>query len=304
MASWEPRWTASSAALIAENPGVALRVLYSSRYADWTADARSTVLAAARAAGASAVETEIDLEQPRTAWAAAVETARALQAEVETVALDGTTMPREMTWFLLHALGELGIDVDYAYVPAGSYGDWLSKESLEPRLVLKRSGILFPDKPTCVVAMSGFDLGRLNQLVSFFEPARVEIARQVGDRYDNLGRNAPHLSEYTRHASFFDFDGFDLSGASHAILKARIEPLLLDYNVLLASLGPKLAAVTAFEITAELPDVALVYIPSSSYNREYSKGEDMTRRTVRRVKRVDSAKYRDGSGPENPDNSP
>jgi len=287
VASWEPRWTASSAALVAENPGAALHVLYSTRYADWTADSRAAVLATARSAGVAAVETEVDLERPRTAWAAAVATARAIgQANVKTTALDGTTMPREITWFLLHALNELGIDVDYAYVPAGTYGDWLSKESLQPRLVLKRSGILFPDKPTCVVAVSGFDLARLNQLVSFFEPARVEIARQIGERYDNLGRNAPHLSEYTRHARIFDFDSFDLSGASYATLKSRIEPLVPEFNVLLASLGPKASAVTAFEITTELPEVALVYIPSSSYNREYSKGQDMDRRAVRRVRSV------------------
>lgn len=291
VASWEPRWTASVGALLVENPNATLHVLYSSRYASWTVDARRDVLAAAQNAGVETAETEIDLERPGTAWQAAVEVTLTLQAAgITGVALDGTTMPREMTWFLLHALGELCIDVDYAYVPAGSYGDWLSKESLEPRLVLKRSGILFPDKPTCVVAMSGFDLGRLNQLVSYFEPARVEIARQIGDRYGNLGRNTPQLCENARHADIFDFDGFDLTGASHAVLKSRIEPLISDFNVLLASLGPKLASVTAFEITEELPEVALVYIPSSSYNREYSKGEDLARRTVRRISRRDDGK--------------
>lgn len=288
MASWEPRWLTSTAALLDENPGAGLRLLFSARYGAWTSEARKAVLASARKRGIDATEVEVDLERPGTAWVAAVDAARVLAGGgVTRVALDGTTMPREVTWFLLHSLSELGIDIDYAYVPAGTYGEWLSKESLQPRLVLKRSGVLFPDKPTCVVAMSGFDLGRLNQLVSFFEPARVEIARQVGERYGNIARNTPQLSEYARHANIFDFDGFDLSGASHKVLKARIEPLLGDYNVLLASLGPKLAAVTAFEITAELPDVALVYIPSSSYNRDYSKGEDMARRTVRRVRRCD-----------------
>lgn len=286
MASWEPRWRASTDALLVENPGAALRILFSARYADWTAEARRAMLASVHATGVEVSETPVDLEQPRTSWQAAVAAATDLHgAGVTSVALDGTTMPREMTWFFLHVLGELGIETDYAYVPAGSYGDWLSKESLQPRLVLKRSGILFPDKPTCVVAMSGFDLGRLNQLVSYFEPARVEIARQVGERYGNIGRNTPQLSEYARHADIFDFDGFDLTGNAHAVLKAKVQPLVPDYNVLLACLGPKLAAVTAFEIVGELPDVALVYIPSSSYNREYSKGEDMARRTVRRVRR-------------------
>ena len=289
MASWEPRWKASVAALMTENPGAPLHVLFSSRYTDWTAEPRASIVEAARAAGVEVEETAVVLEQPRTAWAAAVQTVKSLrEAGVTEVALDGTTMPREMSWFLLHALEEINLEIDYSYVPAGEYGDWLSKESLEPRLVLKRSGILYPDRPTCVVAMSGFDLGRLNQLVSFFEPARVEIARQVGERYENKGRNTPQLSEYTRHAGIFDFDGFDLSGASHTILRERIEPLTADYNVLLACLGPKLSAVTAFEITGELPEVALVYIPSSSYNRDYSKGEDMTRRIVRRVRRPDA----------------
>lgn len=287
VASWEPRWRASVNAALLDNPGAGLHILFSSGYADWTAPDRAEVVADALAQGVRATEVEVDLENAGGSWRSTVAfTSELREAGVTRVVIEGTTMPREITWFLLYATGELGFETDYAYVPAGSYGDWLSKESLEPRLVIKRSGILFPDRPTCVVAMSGFDLGRLNQLVAFFEPARVEIAKQVGERYNNTGRNAPHLSEYARHATIFDFDGYDLSGVSHEILKARIEPLLPEYNVLLASLGPKLGALTAFEISSELPEVALVYIPSSSYNREYSKGEDLGRRTARQVRRI------------------
>ncbi|WP_294003965.1 hypothetical protein, partial [Sphingomonas sp.] len=294
-ASWEPRWKASVRALLSENDGASLRILYSARYTEWTKAARDEMISDARAGGFEVEQTEIDLEQSGRAWReAAAFTIALADAGIEAVSLDGTTMPREVTWFLLHATGELRLTTDYIYVPAGSYGEWLSKESLQPRLVLKRSGVLYPDKPTCVMAMSGFDIGRLNQLVSYFEPAKVEVAKQVGERYGNAGRNNPQLSEYGRRAHIFDFDGFDLSGASHVLLKSRIEPLLPNYNVLLASLGPKLSAVTAFEITEELPEVALVYIPSSSYNREYSKGEDMSRRVVRRIRRGEGTSVRPG----------
>ncbi len=285
VASWEPRWTASVRALLDAQPNASLHVIYSSHYSDWTREARGEIDAEARAQGMLTSNTELDLDRSGEAWKGLASFAKGLaRAGVKHVTLDGTTMPREATWLLLHATGELRLTTDYTYVPAGSYGDWLSKESLQPRLVLKRSGILYPDKPTCVIAMSGFDAGRLNQLFSFFEPARVEIAKQVGERYENVVRNAPQLSEYARQAHIFDFDGFDLDGTSHAALKAHIKPLLSDHNVLLASLGPKLAAVTAFEITEELPEVALVYIPSSSYNREYSKGQDLSRRVVRRIR--------------------
>jgi hypothetical protein len=288
VASWEPRWEPSVQALLNENPGASLHILFSSRYKEWTQGARLEMIRRAQLSDRCVDEMELDFEHSGSAWRGiAAFCERLAQAGVGSVVLDGTTMPRELTWFLLHATGALNLETDYAYVPAGSYGEWLSKESLQPRLVLKRSGILYPDKPTCVVAMSGFDLGRLNQMLSFFEPARSVIARQIGDSYGNISRNTPQLSEYARHAEIFDFDGFDLSGKAHSALKDRIAPLLEDNNVLLASLGPKLAAVTAFEITEDLPDVALVYIPTSSYNRDYSKGEDMTRRVVRRVRRRD-----------------
>jgi hypothetical protein len=146
--------------------------------------------------------------------------------------------------------------------------------------VLKRSGVLLPDRPTAVVAISGYDIGRLNQMLIYFEPRKICIAKQVGDRYENLERNVPSASEFTRHAEFFSFDGFDLTGSSLELLTAKIEPLLDNYNVLLASLGPKLSSVTAFQVTCRFPDVALVYIPSESYNKDYSKGADLDRRVV------------------------
>lgn len=163
VASWEPRWRASVRALWRENKGAKLHVLHSAKYDDWTREARAEILTEARSAEIETTERELDLERPGSTWHDVVAfTTDLLAADVRSVALDGTTMPRELTWVLLHAFGE----VDYAYVPVGSYGAWQSKESLQLRLVLKRSGILFPDKPTCVVAMSGFDLGRLDQLIS------------------------------------------------------------------------------------------------------------------------------------------
>lgn len=284
VASWEPRFLDSSKALISERPNTPVYVVRSERYADWTGDACNTLEAYCASKGSTFNEIKFDFEAPGDLWSNVVKFGtRLVDDGISAVALDGTTTPRELTWYFLHLFGEHRMPTEYFYVPAGEYGPWLSKESLTPRLVLKRSGIVYPDKPTCVVAMSGFDIGRLNQLLSYYEPARVEIARQIGSRYDNIDRNAPGLSEYARHANIFDFDAFDLSGTSHQILKRHIEPLLDDYNVLLASLGPKLSSVTAFELTEQLPSVALVYIPSSSYSKEYSKGANLAARACKAI---------------------
>ena len=284
VASWEPRFLDSSKALIFENPLTPLYVVRSERYADWTEDACRELESYCSSNGSKFFETKFDFEAPGDLWSNVVKFgAQLFDDGVASVVLDGTTTPRELTWYFLHLFGENGIATEFVYVPAREYGSWLSKESLTPRLVLKRSGIVYPDKLTCVVAISGFDIGRLNQLVSYYEPVRVEIARQTGASYDNVDRNAPGLSEYTRHANIFEFDSFDLSGKSHQILKQHIEPLLEDYNVLLASLGPKLSSVIAFEITEQIPSVALVYIPSNSYSKEYSKGADLPGRVRKSI---------------------
>lgn len=283
-ASWEPRFISSLQALLDEKRASVAIIVFSAAYEEWTEEARAEASRICSLHECEYRPVKLNFDLPGELWKGVVSIGTQLREQgFDNLALDGSTMPRELTWFFLHLADTVGFMVDYHYVPVGSYGDWLSKESLAPRLVLKRSGILFPDKPTCVIAMSGFDLGRLNQVLTYFEPARVEIARQVGDRYENISRNTPQLSEYARQAHIFDFDGFDLGEASREVLRKRIMPLLSEYNVLLASLGPKLAAVTAFEITEEIPSVGLVYIPSSSYNREYSKGADLDARTIHRV---------------------
>jgi hypothetical protein len=283
VASWEPRFVDSLRVAVAEENPLLVEVLYSTKYREWTAGARRDAKALALSAGAQYHQQRLDFESPAALWqgvAAAVR--RAQKLGIERVIIDGTTMPREVTWYLLHVCGELGTKARYLYVPVGKYGPWLSKESLRPRLVLKRSGVLLPDRPTAVVAISGYDIGRLNQMLIYFEPRKIAIARQVGDRYDNLARNIT-TSDFTRHAEVFDFDGFDLSGHSLGLLNAKIRQFGDGYNVLLASLGPKLSSVTAFLATVANPEVALVYVPSESYNKEYSKGADLDRRVVNDV---------------------
>jgi hypothetical protein len=280
-ASWEPRFLDSVAATLNGDRPNRVYVLYSAKYQEWTFDARRAARALAQSAGSRFSQIKLDFESPAALWGGVAHTVQRLHRDgVQRFVVDGTTMPREVTWYLLHACAELRIDVRYVYVPVGEYGAWLSKESLRPRLVLKRSGVLLPDRPTAVVAISGYDIGRLNQMLLYFEPRKICIARQVGDRYQNNLRNTPNLSEFTRHAEFFDFDGYDLGGNSYQVLKNAVLPLLNEYNVLLASLGPKLSSITAFQVTAAHPDVALVYIPSETYNREYSKGSDLSRRVV------------------------
>jgi hypothetical protein len=283
-ASWEPRFVVSLEATLDREGVGELHVLFSERYTEWTVAAREDVRLFANRRGVTYKEMLLDFERPRELWRGVSDLAEQLKANsINHLIVDGTTMPRELTWYLLHMRAEIGLPGDYVYVPAGTYGDWLSKESLPPRLVIKRSGVLFPDKSTCILAISGFDIGRLNQLVSYFEPHKLLIARQTGERYENAIRNIPQLSEYARHADIFDFDSFDVSPSSYQMLSDKIEPFLPDYNVLVASLGPKLSSVTAFELTEAFPDVALVYIPSQTYNRDYSKGAALDRRVVKRL---------------------
>ena len=157
-----------------------------------------------------------------------------------------TTSPRDIIWYTLHYLQFNHIHTELSYYRPDDYAKGhLSCNAGSPRLIIKRSGIVFPDKHTCVLALSGFDAERLAQINHQFEPKKILIGRQTGAQFENLTRNVSFNSSIVEE---FPFDCYDISDSSLDILKNKIVPLIEEYNVIASALGPKPCAVTLFDL--------------------------------------------------------
>lgn len=190
--------------------------------------------------------------------------------------LNITTMPRETIWSLLFFLRQKkDLSIDYVYYKPKEYTkSWLSKEPYKPRLLFKHSGITELGKQTALIILTGFDADRTRQLVNFYEPIVTVLGIQTGHQFDNENRNdkQKHIAECKGVTSFKEFS-IDAYSDDHglSILMKEIEKLK-KYNIIISSLGPKLTAIALYKLYIKYPYIAISYVPSKHYNKEYSKG--------------------------------
>jgi hypothetical protein len=188
------------------------------------------------------------------------------------VFLDITTMPREIIWMILYNLKNKKTDIGYFYHKPSSYNpDWLTREPDTPRLLFKHSGIMDPEKQTALLVIPGFDSERVGQLINFFDPKKVILGIQTGTQFNNLKRNnideltLEMSSEVTEIDAYADDMGF-------SSIRASTDKLRKNYNIVIASLGPKLTALSMYRLYQQYPDIALCYIPCKDFNLTYSTG--------------------------------
>ncbi|OQW71218.1 MAG: hypothetical protein BVN35_16755 [Proteobacteria bacterium ST_bin11] len=193
------------------------------------------------------------------------------------ILLDVSTMPRYLIWFLLHFLTSRQNIIDYCYFSPERYEDcdWLTDEPLRPRLIFKHSGLYLPNQSSILVIQSGFDVGRVSQLIRAYEPEKVFLGAQIGEQLDNLTKNLKQHKERLnfQEIEYFSIDAFDNDHGNIALMN-QITPHLNSKNIVLASFGPKLLAVEMFKINSKNPEVGLVDVPVKKYNERYSHGTD------------------------------
>lgn len=186
--------------------------------------------------------------------------------------IDLTTTPREVLWILLYNLTKKVKSITYFYHQPEEYNqDWLTRESEAPRLLLKHSGIIDPLKQTALIIITGFDSERVNQIVNYFDPKKVILAIQKGNQFENQTRNNEKLFQIEVEKETLDIDAYDGDLGFEAI-NNKIGELSSDFNIVIASLGPKLTALSMYKLFLSYPEIALCYIPCKDFNVEYSKG--------------------------------
>lgn len=278
-ASWESRFLQGVGHLIEKDAPKNCIILFATEYADRTAENRNAIKGIVSDHNIPLIEIPVTLATSLGSWEAL---AKFLPANIESnssVLFDISTAPREALWYTLHIFDALGCETRWIYHRPETYAeDWLSRNALSPRLLLKRSGVALPSRKTFIVALSGFDSERLAQLVERYEPTKCIVGRQTGDQLKNTERNTGFDSAFIKQKEIeiFDFDCYDASDeALNRLLERLPKEIWEEFNVIGASLGPKPSAITMFKLTQIHPEMGLVYIPSGEYNINYSAGIDL-----------------------------
>jgi len=275
VAGWEERFLLGSQRDILDFEPSQVLVLFSNEYATWTEGHRASLRLKCNLAGLPYSEHSLDFSDPSVAFPQLSLVLNDQLPKSTYVRFNGSTAPRDIIWAALHLLSARGDEIEFSYYKVGSYGEWLSRDAEVPRLAMKRSGLMYPDLNTCLVVLSGYDDHRLGQLIRKFEPRKVLVGRQVGHQLGNAERNRPDIRDFGAEIECFEFDCFDPTLNSETLLIERLESLTEDYNIVVASLGPKPSAAILFKVTNKLPSIGLVYIPAKEYNKDYSRGADV-----------------------------
>ena len=273
VASWEPRFILGMERTLKKYSSRRLLVYFVSEYETRTREARTRLKVIANQRRIELTEKNISFRSPGKTW-------RLLGGDLgptsdggRDVLLDLTTMPREVIWSALFWLEASLATVYYVYNQPLDYGGgWLARDPDDPRLMFKLSGELELGRPTALVAVTGFDSDRCRQAIEFYEPAKILLASQRGNQYDNSNRNiCPNFNSGGVLQEHIEIDAF--SGEhGYASLRRAVDGLVRNYNVILCSFGPKPSGIALFRLQREYSQAALAYIGCKEYNQDYSTG--------------------------------
>jgi len=275
VASWEERFRKGMERLIEAIKPSKVLMFHFKEYAEWSNDNRKYISDLCREKSVQ-IEGDIPLsfDSPLYSWKNLLKHIEMAIVSGELITLDISTMPREAIWSIFHVLTQRQASIQYIYNKPEKYADWLSRDPGRPRLLYRLAGIQHLGRPTALVVQTGYDVERVKQLVRFYEPDKLLLGLQTGEQFDNAMQNrAKHESAFEKHRNveMFDVDGYSLDIIQDNFMQVT-KPLLVDHNVILSSLGPKVGALSLFTVKLMLPDVAMSYAPSNEYNREYSSG--------------------------------
>lgn len=223
----------------------------------------------------SCTHTTIDIDPGDhvTSWRSIQHTLTSIQLERKII-LDMTTMPRQIIWACLHFLEHIRAVVTCIYYRPETYGKWLSGDNGKPKLLFRHSGIAYPDRQTCLLLFTGFDLERTNQIVEAFEPAKVILIAPSGDQLNNTERCVSSIAGRAEMISS------SLDAYSDILeLRNNLIDLISDdtskFNVIATTMGPRCSSVALYLLNKSMPEIGLSYASSHLYNEGYSVGIDI-----------------------------
>jgi hypothetical protein len=280
-AGWEDRYYDGVVCDMDEFKPFRLIIPYSLQYRDRTAPIREKLRCIASTYDVAYEEYEHDYgDSAKLYWSLYNAHFKNID-ETSAVRFNATTSPRDVIWYSLHFLSFDRALTEFSYFRPKIYPDsYLSRDAKAPRLIIKRSGIAYPDRPTCILALAGYDNERLRQLERRYEPKTMLFGIQTGEQLDNKNRKISDDRLQREGRRSFEFDGYDVSLQAVEYLIQQLSELTEPHNIIAASLGPKPSALTLFRLTQKMPEVGLAYIPAADYSSRYSEGTDFSSHTL------------------------
>lgn len=271
VASWEERFAAGTERSLGLGGVSDVICLASTRYAGETRAASDRVRQACDYAGARFDRREVDFEDQVTTYRliSAIAAGENVGAARDVI-FDLSTAPRSVTWMVLGALRRVRSSIVVRYHRALEYGDWQTTEEGEPKLIINRSGIMYPDLPTCLVMLCGPEISRAEKLCYRFEPKKALVLRDPLAAQFGSVKNLPQ--DYADVSEEIVFDNKVFSDDNLDTLEQTIRPYLDNHNIVAASLGPKLGALVLFRLSERHEGVALSYVTSGKHNLAATRG--------------------------------
>lgn len=272
-ASWEERFSLGMNRLIDEGCIVRIIVFYYEEYISLTHDCRCSVMEKAKGSSVLYEEYKLSFNDTVESWNAVMNLIRSIDQN-EDVLLDISTMPREVVWYICDEFVRARKKIMYVYNPPEKYADWLSRDPGRPRFLYRLGGVHEIGKKTLLFIQTGFDVERTKHLVRVYEPDMLILALQSGEQYENSEKNIEAHKLAFKNLSgteYIEIDGYNYDD-SLVVVKERLIGLANNYNIIVASLGPKVCSMAIYKFREDMPDIALIYVPSNEYNDKYSYG--------------------------------
>lgn len=274
VASWEPRFWLGLQSILTDKGIAAITLYYMKEYADRTKQVREMAKGLAEQKNLAVSEIQLSFQCPQATWSAIGSYVSNKLDSNDSIMLDITTMPREVTWCNLFWLEQSHAFVEFIYHQPESYGaDWLARDPEEPRLVYKLAGLPKVGLGSALVMVTGYDTDRTLQAIDYFEPSLVVLAVQTGQQFQNNERN---VIKHTRGrlgsaCEVIDIDAYG-TDQGYAQLRIKVSEVHEKYNVILCSFGPKLSAMSLYRLQREFKRISLAYIRYRDYSEQYSQG--------------------------------
>lgn len=273
VASWEERFLLGTKRLLENCKAKTLLMSYCEEYEKLSAPNRERVKDFCLANNVTVFENPLSFNKPKDSWLSIKDLLNNIQSQNTIV--DITTMPRETIWATLLFLRTKNCKIHYIYNEPHSYNkQWLSREPDKPRIVFKLGGVYKFGERTKLVIISGYDIDRISHLISFYEPDFTLLGLQLGNQFENEKNNIEKcIKEFgnKKDIRIFYLNAFD-TNHGFDVLDQEIKDIASNNNIILSSLGPKLSAISLFNLHEKYPDTALSYAPSKKFNPEYSHG--------------------------------
>ena len=270
IASWEERFKAVALQQLSEGGVTRVVTIASARFQEKTHANRKEVRKKADEMGADYNEWIFDFDEPIECFRSVRRVVNDTLQPGDNVKFDISTARRDLLWHILSFVSRFSKEVELLYCTGSSYGGWQTDEEGEPRLVLNRSGIMFPDIPTYLIVMCGPEISRAVKLYDRFEPRCTLILRDINASAFGELKSFPDTSRGDIRE--LPFDHKDVSDQNLASLQAIIDPVVPHFNVICASFGPKMGAALLHRLTQNVPSVGLAYVPSRTYNFSHCRG--------------------------------